>query len=145
MNGISRFERLSAATHALFLKALIPVSKWHDPTPLCALPNSEILAPPYSVPDRGHLRLKVLQCYGMKNKNSFTVFAFQFEEQFLQSPEDLEKLRKGKTKYLICSHEGVCKVIVRFEHQATPACVYGGSWGGGGEEGKRFQWKGRAP
>ncbi|KAK1338309.1 hypothetical protein QTO34_001424 [Cnephaeus nilssonii] len=29
----------------------------------------------------------------MSNKNSFTVSAFQFEEQFLQSPEDLEKLR----------------------------------------------------
>lgn len=25
---------------------------------------------------------------------------FQFEEKFIQSPEDLEKLRKGNTRYL---------------------------------------------
>lgn len=46
----------------------------------------------------------------MNNKNSFTVSAFQFEEQFLASPEDLEKLRNGKTMYLNCCDEGIYKV-----------------------------------
>lgn len=43
--------------------------------------------------------LKIPWCYGTKYQE-LTVSAFQFEEKFIETPEDLDKLKNGKTKYL---------------------------------------------
>lgn len=32
------------------------------------------------------------------NRDSLTVSVFQFEEKFIEQPEDLDKLKNGKTK-----------------------------------------------
>jgi hypothetical protein len=34
-------------------------------------------------------------------------FCFQFEEKFIATPEELEKLKTGKTKYLNIPPEGI--------------------------------------
>jgi hypothetical protein len=46
-------------------------------------------------------------------------FCFQFEEKFRESPEDVEKLKNGKTKFLNIPHEVPSS---RFPHQAMAAC-----------------------
>lgn len=74
------------------------------------MPNSEILPPPYDVPDKRSFKVKSSIMLWNESQEFLYSFCFQFEEQILERPEDLEKLRNGKTMCSNCSDEGTYKV-----------------------------------
>lgn len=64
-------------------------------------------------------------------------FCFQFDEKFIQSPEDLEKLKKGNTK---------CLYVLSEVPQGSPSeGDVGGRWVGIVRMAERYNVGGRAP
>ena len=60
------------------------------------------------------------------HKNLLTLSAFQFEEKFIEKPEDLDKLKNGKPRNEI-PLMGVSSrsLKLRFQHHQRAVCVVG--------------------
>ena len=86
-------EQLCAATHTFILVALIWISK--KPQSLSSAKLGNLI---FNIaPDRGYSSSAMNAMEG-NNRDSLTVSVFQFEEKFIEQPEDLDKLKNGKTK-----------------------------------------------
>lgn len=84
--------------NTLLLTDLVWIPSGHEQSRLYLL---QILISANVLPDTDCSSSKISNDTERANENAFTFFFFlQFEEKFLESPEDLEKLIKGNTKYL---------------------------------------------